>query len=120
MRSCSAIKRLVKVYSLSGATTDDLKEFVKPPAHTKPGRIILHCGTNDLRDKSTDKVTKNLLDLRLMIQGISSDMKVIFSSLTLRLDSHESKSKVIKVNAQLKSICEHKNIKLVDNSNITK
>ena len=66
-------KRLVNVYSLSGATTDDLKEFVKPPAHTKPGRIILHCGTNDLRDTSTDEVIKNLLDLRLMIRGISPE-----------------------------------------------
>ena len=113
-------KRLVKVYSLSGATTDDLKEFLKPLAHTKPGRIILHCGTNDLRDKSTDEVIKNLVDLRLMIQGVSPDTKVIFSSLTLRLDSDESKSKVVKVNAQLKSICEHENIELVDNSNITK
>ena len=59
---------------------------------------------------------KNLLDLRLMIP----DKKVIFSSLTLRLDSDESKSKVVKVNAQLKSIYERENIELVDNSNITK
>ena len=112
-------ERLVKVYSLSGATTDDLKEFVKPLAHTKAGRIILHCGTNDLRDKSADEVIKNfLLDLRLMIQGISPDTKVTFSSLTIRLDSDESRSKVVKVNAQLKSICERENIELVDNSNI--
>ena len=96
-------KRLVKVYSLSGATTDDLKEFVKPLAHTKPGRIILRCGTNDLRE----------------VQGISPDTRVIFSSLMLRLDSDESKSKIVKVNAQLKSICERKNIELVD-TNITK
>ena len=107
---------MVKVYSLCGATTDDLKEFVKPLAHTKPGRIILHCGTNDISDKSTEEVIKNLLDLRLMIP----DTKVIFSSLTLRLDSDESKSKVVKVNAQLKSICERENIELVENSNITK
>ena len=111
---------MVKVYSLSGATTDDLKEFVKPLAHTKLGRIILHCGINDLRDKSADEIIKNLLDLRLMIQGISPDTKVIFSSLTLRLDSAESKSKVVKVSAQLKSICELENIGLVDNSNIDK
>ena len=55
-----------------------------------------------------------------MIKGISPDTKVIFSSLTLRLDSDESKSKVVKVNAQLKIICERENIELVDNSNITK
>ena len=90
---------MAKVYSLSGAATDDLKEFVKPLAHTKPGRVILHCGTNNLRDKSADEEIKNLLDLRLMIQGISPDTKVIFSSLTLWLDSNESKSKVAKVNA---------------------
>ena len=67
-------KRFVKVYSLSGAITDDLKRFVKPLAHTKPDRIILHCGTNDLRDK---------------------------------LDSDESKSKVVKVNASISSKREH-------------
>ena len=98
---------MVKVHSLSGATTtDDLKEVVKPLANTKPGRIIFHCGTNDLRDKSADKVIKNLLDLTLMIQGISLDTKVIFSSLTLCLDSDESRSKEAEVNTQLKSTCE--------------
>ena len=73
---------------------------------------------SNLRDKSADKVIKNLFDLRLMIQGISPDTKVIFSSLTFNSD--ESKSKVVKVNAQLKSICECKNIELVDNSHIDK
>ena len=55
--------RLVKVHSLSGVTTDDLKEFGTYQTwqnHTP----------NDLRDKSVDEVIKNLLDLRLMIQGI--------------------------------------------------
>ena len=82
-----------------------------------------HQFNNSVSDKKQPHNNKKTLqesDLRLMIQGISPDTKVILSSLTLRLVSDESKSKVVKVNAQLKSICEHENIELVDNSNITK
>ena len=38
----------VKVYALSGATTTELVAFLRPLANTKPEKIIIHCGTNDL------------------------------------------------------------------------
>ena len=38
----------VKVYSFSGATTYDMKDFLNPLLSRKPSSLILHVGTTDL------------------------------------------------------------------------
>ena len=113
-------RRNVKVYSLSGATTRDLKDFIRPLAETKPGKVIIHCGTNDVRDYTAEEVTNNLIDLKSLINEISPDAAVIFSTLTLRTDSNNLMKKVTEVNICLQNSCKKHNIELVDNSNINK
>ena len=110
-------RRNVKVYSLSGATTRDLTDFIRPLAETKPGKVIIHCGTNDVRDYTAEEVTNNLIDLKSLINEISPDTAVIFSTLTLRTDSNNLMKKVTEVNICLQNSCKKHNI---DNSNIDK
>ena len=71
-------RRNVKVYSLSGATTRDLKDFIRPLAETRPGKVIIHCGTNDIGDYSAEEITNNLIDPKSLINEISPDTAVIF------------------------------------------
>ena len=113
-------RRNVKVYSLSVATTRDLKDFIRPLAETKPGKVIIHCGTNNIRDYSGEEITHNLIDLKSLINEISPDTVVIFSTLTLRTDSNNLMNKVTEVNICLQSSCKKHNTELVDNSNIDK
>ena len=54
----SNMTRDVKVYSPSGATTKDLKDFIIPLAERRPGKVMIHCGTNDVRNYSAEEVTK--------------------------------------------------------------
>ena len=39
------------VKSFPGATTQDIKDYIKPTITRKPDMVILHTGTNDLKSK---------------------------------------------------------------------
>ena len=112
--------KYVKVYALSGATTTELVAFLRPLANTKPGKMIIHCGTNDLCDCTPDNVVDNLLNIKAVINSISPETVVIFSNLTLRTDSDSLAEKAKRVNSKLEEVCKRDNIFIVDNSNIDK
>ena len=86
-------------------------------SRSRPGKVIIHCGTNDVRDYSAKQVTNNLIHLKSLINEISPDTAVIFSTLTLRTDSTNLVNKVTEVNICLQNSCKKHNIELVDNSN---
>lgn len=48
-----AAKRRVTVRSFPGATTADMEHYIQPSLATKPEAIILHVGTNDLKNSSS-------------------------------------------------------------------
>ena len=52
--------KYVKVYASSRATTTELVAFIRPLANTKLGKMIIHCGTNDLFDCTPDNDVNNL------------------------------------------------------------
>ena len=64
MHELANCHRDLKVYSLSGATTRDLKDFVRRLAETRPGKVIIRCGTNSVRDYSDEEATNKLIDLK--------------------------------------------------------
>ena len=53
-------RRIVKVRSYPGATSDDLIDFCKPIVSRYPDVIIVHVGTNDLRHREEKKLLKTL------------------------------------------------------------
>ena len=53
----------VVVKSFPGATTNDMKHYLMPTVDKSPQQIILHVGTNDLRDHSPTVVAENIVDL---------------------------------------------------------
>jgi hypothetical protein len=42
----------VAVKSFSGSKIEDMKDYLKPLNRRKPDKIILHIGTNNLKDSS--------------------------------------------------------------------
>ena len=56
--------RRVKVRPFPGANTEDLKHYIKPIATRKPNIIIVHRGTNDLKDNTTTEIIENLLEIK--------------------------------------------------------
>ena len=110
----------VSIKSLSGATVDDMSDFLRPTIRKKTNKLIIHAGTNDVRHSSpkliAEKVTKNFTTENFRKE--SSQTEIIISSLVTRGDSQELAIKVRETNNILKSKCTSKNWLFLDNRNI--
>ena len=72
-----------------------MTHYIQPTLERKPQRIVLHIGTNDLRNSSPEKVADNIVDLAREIE-MKSD--VIISELTTRTDKLSDESAVKSTN----------------------
>ena len=71
----------VKVHSFSGANTSDMTHFLQPLIKKKPDHILIHIGTNDLRDTSLipDDIAHNVVNL------VKADCESCYSAFLLRI-----------------------------------
>lgn len=110
-------KTFVVTKSFSGATTEDMYDYVKPAIKHKPNRFLVHVGTNDLKSAETaSQVAKGIINFALSCSK-EADVPVIVSSLITRDDNLYQK--VEAVNEILEKSCEERNMGFIDNSNIT-
>ena len=101
----------------SGATTEDMIDYVRPSKKFNPDLYILHCGTNDLRTgKDAQEIANGIINLALDLK--LDDNEVAISSIVTRND--DLNDKAIKVNDFLKVITIKYNLGLIDHANITK
>ena len=57
----------VSVKSFSGATVDDMSDFLKPTLRKHPDKLIIHVGTNDIR-KSDPKIVADKVTISKAVQ----------------------------------------------------
>ncbi len=108
----------VSVKSFSGATVDDMCDFLKPTLRKHPDKLIIHAGTNDIRKSDPGTVAHKVTDLAKKFRKDFSNTEVLISSLIVRNDSPELAQKVKQTNIILKSNCLSNNLVFLDNSNI--
>ena len=108
----------VSVKSFSGATVDDMTDFLKPTSRKHPDKLIIHVGTNDLRKSDPKTVAHKVINLAKQLKKDSDDTKIVISSLVVRNDGPELAKKVKQTNILLKSNCITNDIALLDNNNI--
>ena len=111
-------RKKVKTISISGATSEDFKDHIRPLAKKKPSEIIIHCGTNDLFDKNIDTVN-NIKNIAAIIKQESPNTNVSISSITYRADNESLNTKIDIVNTGLLNLCKLNRLKFIDNSNIS-
>ncbi len=105
----------VFVRSFAGANTDAMNSYVCPTIKKAPNRIILHCGTNDLRSKESPWIiAENIIELAKQME--SRETEVIVSGIVQRAD--ELNGKALEVNRALERECDRMKLKYIDNSNI--
>ena len=63
-------------------TVGDIKHYLQPSLQLKPNKIVLHVGTNDLKDHSSRVVAEQIVDLGNLISSSSPDTKVTILALT--------------------------------------
>ena len=105
-------KNNVKVHSFSGATTEDMTDFLKPLFKKKPAHLIIHAGTNDLAYDEPEEIAKNIVALTKLAE--QEGIKCAVSNIVKR-DDHHLWNKAQRVNCLLNK----SEISIIDNSNIT-
>ena len=106
----------VVVKTFPGAKTECMKSYVLPTIKQKPDLIILHCGTNDLKNKEPEEISKSIVSLAKSLSEASENTGVIVSGIVQRGD--DLNRKVAKVNEVLQHQCNECNIAFIDNSGI--
>ena len=115
-----SLKQSLKEYfsvvkSFPGATTQDMRDYIKPTISRKPDMVILRTGTNDL------KSNQNLSDIANEIVSLAKNIKnsgteVSISALIPRGDRLSEKGK--KVNKELQEKCTAENFAFMLHKNI--
>ena len=112
--------RKVTIKTFPGARIDDMKHYAVPTLATKPNTLIVHIGTNDLRNNTPSNLLSSLEDLGEMImQYTNKNTNLIWSEIITRTDDPTLTNKVNLVNNSLARLCETRNWGLIKNNNIT-
>ena len=107
---------IAHVKTFPGATSEDMKSYIEPTLKSKPDEIILHCGTNDLRNEEPQEFAEKIADIA---QGIQArGQKVIVSGLIRRTDSPELESKRRAVNVFLLEKLRGSQIGFISHDNV--
>ena len=106
----------VLVKSFPGATVEKMKFYLEPEIMSNPEGVIIHCGTNDLRNESPESVANKIVDLAMETKKRTQYVAV--SSLVLRTDSKELDAKRAKVNMLLERYLERLPVDFIMHENI--
>ena len=104
--------------SFSGATCKDMKHYIVPTLEKKPDELILHIGTNDLKDTAPKEVVRDIMALKDFIVKKSPQIKVTISELTLRTDDKKINDKVTNFNELLKKACINSKLTVIEHTDI--
>ena len=86
---------LFVVRSFAGAKADDMESYIKPALKNKLEHIIIHCGTNDLKNSTPQSIAENILSLAKSSQ--QENNTVLVSSIVPRNDHLDKKGKEVNV-----------------------
>ena len=92
MRKSLQNKEKLYVKTFRGATTEEMKDYVRPSLKYNPDLIILHTGTNDLRSKlQPSQIADDIMKLALNMKCDENDVAV--SSIIMRNDDLNERGK---------------------------
>ena len=104
------------VKSFSGATIEDMSDFMKPILRKKPEKVILHIGTNNLRKGDAKSVADGIINLAQSIEQQCPDTEI--SGIVSRSDVISASSRVKETNELVKSVCNQENWIFIPNTNL--
>ena len=113
-REVSGVNLYLK--SFPGATVDHMKHYIEPTISTNPDGIILHCGTNNLRNEEPVDIANKIIDLAMTSKRRVRDVAI--SSLVIRNDSEELEAKRQEVNTILERALRDLPLHFINHDNI--
>ena len=109
----------VVVKHFSGATTEDMDDYLKPILRKRPDNLILHCGTNDLKSLVPTEICEAIKSLAQKIESTSPNTTISLSAIITRKDS-ELSTNISHVNNSLQQLCHINHWSYIDHRNIKK
>ena len=97
-------KQHVKVRFCRRATVEDMFEHVKPILKRKPDYVVLHVGTNNVKDMTSRKILEKLLQLRTAVLDSDENCKVILSQPMTQVDDGKASFIISKLNDLLEEL----------------
>lgn len=104
--------------SYSGATIQDVNDHAKPFLRRKPKKVIIHVGTNNLRNDNPKKIQRDLKQLTTQMKKDNPDVTLAFSSIIKRKDDSSLNANINKVNTSMKNYCQSNDIDFICNDDI--
>ena len=116
MREAFGRNEKIYIKTFSGATIQDMYDYIKPSLKFKNDLIVIHTGTNSLRTtKGAEDIANEILNLAKSIKIKSNE--IMISEIIPRRDRLNTKA--AKVNDFLKNVCIVNNIHFIGHSNIS-
>ena len=106
----------VKVKNHSGATTEDICDFIKPEVRKKPDIIMVHAGANDI--KNTTKSFENYKKITNIIKSKLTKLQLCNFQDVMSKDKPDIEKKVIEFNSRLPKFCSKNRIDIKENKNL--
>ena len=113
-----SLKQNVHVKTFPGAKVADMEHYVKPTLAHAPEYLVLHVGTNDLRQKSPRQIATSITKLGHEINANMPNTKLILSEVIVRNDDPQLMIKVKEVNSKLSQVCLSNRWDLLTHGNI--
>ena len=102
----------VKVNPYGGATSEDMVSMTDIALRRDPAILIVHVGTNDLKNKVDTK--KHLQRVIANARSSNANMNIGISAICHREDDKRLINKVKDMNNQLKNFCSHHQVVFID------
>ena len=101
-----------------GATITDMEDLVKPLTRRTPDKMVLHVGTNDLRNCTPKVIADSVVHLVTQVKEDSPNTAIGVCAILVRGDNNDLAVKAPQVNVILNEYCLRNNIPFLNNTNI--
>ena len=89
-------------------------DYLNPLLKKNPSNIILHIGSNDALDKTTEEIANEIIHLNEYIENVLPSVKIFWSCPILRLDNMKANTVLRELSQWLKNFTKN----VIDNNNI--
>ena len=103
-----------KVRPFPGAIIDDMYDYLNPLLKKNPSNIILHIGSNDAPDKTTEEIAYEIIHLKEFIESVLPSVKIFWSCPILRFDNMKANIVLRELSQWLKFFTKN----VIDNNNL--
>jgi lysophospholipase L1-like esterase len=116
-RSTRSFNTQIKTFP--GAKVSDMEYYVKPTLARTPDHLILHVGTNDVRQSTPQEITNAISMLGQQIKKELPTTNLAISEVITRNDDPSLNTKITELNTKLSQVCTNNKWKIITHRNIS-